>query len=201
MTLLTLPIAQPVSLNMRRFSVDDYHRMAEAGILGEDDNVELLEGWIVEKMTKNPRHEYTVDSVQEAIGKRLPADWRIKLQAPATLADSEPEPDVSVVRGPKERYRQQHPRPEDIACVIEVADSSLSQDRGIKLCVYVRSRVTVYWIVNLVETMIEVHSDPTGPIESPTYRQRRVYRSGEAVPLYVGSQALDPISVNELFGK
>lgn len=200
MSLLTRSTTPPPD-PMRRFSVDDYHRMAEAGILDEDDNVELLEGWIVEKMTKNPRHEYTVDSVQEAIAKRLPADWRIKLQSPTTLADSEPEPDVSVVRGPKERYRKQHPQPQDIALVIEVADSSLARDRGIKLRINSRSRVAVYWIVNLIEDVIEVHFDPTGPIDLPAYRQRRVYRSGEAVPLALGSEVLDLISVDELLGK
>lgn len=175
--------------------------MAEAGILDEDDRVELLEGWIVEKMTKNPRHEAVIDATNEAICARVSRDWRVRIQSAITLLDSEPEPDLAIVPGPLARYVRRQPHAEDVALLVEVSESSLAQDRGIKFRVYARWAIQMYWIVNLIEDVVEVHWDPTGPIESPAHRGRRVFRIGEALPLSVGGQQLEPVPVREILVK
>src|SRR5436305_4096318 len=81
---------------VRRFTVDEYHRMIQTGILEEDDSVELLEGWIVLKMPRNPPHDVAIDLAREAIETRLPAGWRVRVQSAITTSDSEPEPDLAV---------------------------------------------------------------------------------------------------------
>src|SRR4051812_40189587 len=92
---------------LRRFTVDEYHRMIRTGILTEDDPVELLEGWIVLKMPHNPPHDATVDQSREVLQAALPAGWRVRVQSAITLSDSEPEPDLVVVPGPAARYAVQ----------------------------------------------------------------------------------------------
>ncbi len=202
MSVLTTTTSPPPPPDpMRRFSVDEYHQMTRLGILNEDDNVELLEGWIVEKMSKNPRHENTIVRADDALRSRIPADWRIRIQSAVTLPDSEPEPDLAVVTGATSLYDARQPGPNDIALLIEVAESSLGRDRGVKLRVYARARVAEYWLVNLIDNTIEVYSDPTGPVDAPAYRQRRVYRSGEDVPLTIGGQQFTSIPVKDILGR
>src|SRR5687767_8041636 len=97
-----------------RFTVDQYQRMIKAGILTEDDRVELLEGWIVPKVSHNPPHDGTIWLVQTAILPRLPTGWILRIQSAITTLDSEPEPDLAVVRGPGLRYFSTHPEPQDV---------------------------------------------------------------------------------------
>jgi hypothetical protein len=85
---------------IRPFTVAEYHRMIQAGIFTEDDPVELLEGWITPKMPRNPPHDGTLDRAEDALAGCLPAGWRVRRQKALTLADSEPEPDIVVCRGP-----------------------------------------------------------------------------------------------------
>src|SRR5688572_3142360 len=96
----------------RPFTVDEYHRLIETGVLKEDDPVELLEGWIVFKMPRNPPHDTTIDTVQEALRQKLqPPAWRVRVQSAITTSDSEPEPDVVVAAGPPSRYLKRHAGP------------------------------------------------------------------------------------------
>lgn len=175
--------------------------MAEANILSEEDNVELLEGWIVEKMTKNPRHESTIVRANLAFTDRLSREWLVRIQSAITLPDSEPEPDLIIAPGPPSRFDDRQPYAEDIALLVEVAESSLAYDRGVKLRVYARASIATYWIVNLIENVIEVHWDPTGPVDAPTYRHRQVFRTGDAVPFTVGGQQLAPIPAKDILGR
>ena len=191
------PIVPP--LPVRRFTVDEYHRMIQAGILGEDDDVELLEGWIVPKMSKNPPHDTMISIIMmDVLTPRLPGGWHCRGQSAATTADSEPEPDIAVVRGPKRDYLVRHPGPSDLAMVVEVADSSLPRDRLEKVRIYARAAVPVYWIINLVDGQVEVYTDPTGPDAGPVYRTRHDYRPGDMVPFVVDGRELGPIPVQEL---
>src|SRR4051794_32544531 len=134
---------------VRRFTVAEYHRLVEVGVLTEDDPVELLEGWIVFKMPKNPRHDNTVFRVQQLLSRVLPADWLVRVQSAITTGDSEPEPDVTVAAGPVTAYDSRHPGPSEIALVVEVADTSLTRDRVDKQRLYARAQIAAYWIVNL----------------------------------------------------
>ena len=180
-----------------RFTVDEYHRLGESGILAEDDRVELLEGWIVPKMNHNPRHDATVDQGDELISALLPSEWRVRVQSAITTDDSEPEPDLAVVRGPAMRYKDQHPTAQDIALLVEVSDTTLLRDRA-KCRIYGAAGVLIYWIVNLLDSTVEVYSDPTGSCAAPGYRHRQDYRLGDSVPLVIAGQQLAVIRVGDL---
>jgi Uma2 family endonuclease len=184
-------------LRVHRFTVDQYERMTEVGILGSEDRVELLEGWIVDKMTQGPRHNVAVDLVRNALAACLTGDWQVREQKATRLPDSEPEPDVAIVRGPIRRYLRRHPAAEDVALAVEVSDSSLAEDRGRKRRIYARSRIPAYWIVNLVEGHVEVHTEPRGG-RSPAYRQRTDYARGQSIPLVVAGATLGPVAVDDL---
>lgn len=149
-----------VPFPIRRFSVEEYESMACSGVLDEDDNVELLEGWIVPKMTNNPFHECVISLLQHVLGSRV-TGYHVRVQCAISTSDSEPEPDLAVVRGVPQDYRQRHPHPADIALIIEVADSSLARD-FIKRRIYARAGINHYWIVNLPELCVEVYCNPVG---------------------------------------
>jgi hypothetical protein len=182
----------------RRFTVAEYHQMIQTGLLTEDDNVELLEGWIVPKSPRSPAHDGTIGVVEEVIREQFPPGWRIRVQSAITLADSEPEPDLVVVYGSPRAFLDHHPGPTEIAFHIEIADSSLLRDRNDKVRVYARAGITIYWIINLVDMQIEVYTLPSGPVANPTYAQRQDYRLGDVVPLVLNGQAVGHIAVQDL---
>jgi len=181
-----------------RFSVDQYHAIIRAGILTEDDPVELLEGWLVTKMPKNPRHSVVTQQTPEALVRVLPSGWYVNTQEPITTADSEPEPDIAVVRGERRQYLDHHPGPQDVPLVIEVADSSLRRDRTLKKRLYAAAGILVYWIVNLIDNQIEVHTDPSGPGDQPDYRHQQNYGLTEAIPVVIEGQAVGLLVVQAL---
>lgn len=181
-----------------RFTVDQYHRMIEADILTSSDPVELLEGRIVFKMPKNPPHDGAIGTLTKLLARMLPEEWMVRIQSAITLRDSEPEPDLSIVRGPDQIYHSRHPRPDDTALLIEVAESSLIVDREYKGMLYARARISEYWIVNLVDAQVEVYMEPRGG-KTPAYRQQQVYRKGDEVPLVLSNREIGSIPVNRLF--
>lgn len=180
-----------------RFSVEQYEKMIAAGVLTSEDRVELIEGIVVQKMTQHPPHAVAIDYTLDALRPLLPDGWRLREQKPIKLSDSEPEPDLVVVRGPLKRYETRHPRPGDIALLIEVADTTLEGDRQDKGRMYARARITVYWIVNLNERQVEVYTEPKGG-KSPAYRQRADYRLDAKVPLVIEGNEVGQVSVGDL---
>jgi Uma2 family endonuclease len=180
-----------------RLSTERYHKMIEAGILTGDDHVELLEGWLVPKMVKNPRHRVAARLMQKALERALPEGWDVDKEAPITLADedSEPEPDVLVIRGDTRRYSHRHPGPGDVALVVEVADSSLERDRGAKKRLYAAAGIPIYWIVNLIDRRIEVYSLPSGACANPEFGHREDFISGQAVPVVMDGREVATIPV------
>ncbi|MFL5342492.1 MAG: Uma2 family endonuclease [Gemmataceae bacterium] len=198
------PIAPPTAgcspppFPVRRFTVDEYHRMIQAGILTENDPVELLDGWITPKMPQNVPHQLSIELVPEVLRSVLPIGWRVRAQLPITTADSEPEPDFAVVRGPILRHQLAAPTPADIGVLIEAADSTLGHDRNVKGPLYARANIGCYWIINLVDRQVEVYTDPAGPVATPHYRQRRDFRPGDVVPLVLAGQQVAAIPVNDL---
>jgi Uma2 family endonuclease len=198
-TVTTAPpeqVSPPASL-LHRFTVEQYHRLIDNGVLTTEDRVELLEGWIVDKMPHNPPHDGTVSRINRRILRLLPENWLLRVQAAITLAVSEPEPDLAVVRGPEDVYFERHPGPRDIALLIEVADSSLLEDRRDKGLIYARARIPVYWIVNLRDSCIEVYTQPTAG-RAPRYRRQHDFRRGESVPLILDGKEVAQIAVKEL---
>ena len=110
-----------------RITVEQYHEMIRAGILSEDDPIELLEGWLVRKMPKNTPHAVSNNLVRDCLAKLLPAGWSIRVQDPVTLFDSEPEPDIAVVRGSQRDFNKRHPTANELELVAEIADTSISR--------------------------------------------------------------------------
>jgi Uma2 family endonuclease len=188
---------EPAPFEPRRFTVDEYHRLGEVGVLTEDDRVELLEGVITPKMVHNPPHDAAITLLDEAIRSCLPSGWTIRIQSSMTMADSEPEPDMIVVRGKARDYARQHPVAADVGLVVEVAETSLVRDRH-KARLYARAGVLVYWIVNLVDGQVEVHLQPTGPVEAPAYQETAVYGRGDSVPLTIAATVIGKLPVDDL---
>ena len=180
--------------SMRRFSVDEYHRMIESGILGENDRVELLDGWIVEMSPIGPPHAWCVSVVVSLLHERLPTGWVVRAQSPITTLTSEPEPDIVVAKGSFNEYRERHPGGDDIGIVVEVADASLSVDRKQKRELYALAKVAEYWILNLVNRQLEVHRRP----ENGNYLDVEVLRSGESITCTEPTLASVSISVAEI---
>jgi Putative restriction endonuclease len=196
---LRSPALPPANAFLRRFTVDEYHRMIDAGILTEDDPVELLEGWVRYKMPRTPLHDSRIDVTRRTLERLLPASWWVRIQNAVTLAESEPEPDLVVVPAPAERYDDHHPGPTEIALVIEVANTSLAFDRDEKAPIYAQASIPCYWIVNLVDRQVERYTDPTGPVPVPAYRQRTDFRPGDAIPVEIAGQTVANLNVNDLF--
>ena len=183
-------IAVPPPILMRRWTVDEYHLMIQAGVFARDERFELLEGWIVPKMSRNPPHDAAMDLTREQLERRLPKGWRIRIQSAITTRDSEPEPDLAIVRGTARDYATRHPGSADIALIVEVAESSLLQDRREKAHVYARAGIAVYWIVNLVESQVEVYTGSIGTAATSNhYPQPRNYSLTEAVPFTIEGAA------------
>lgn len=194
----TTPTARRPPFPVRRFTIDEYHRLIETDVLGEDDRVELLEGWIAPKMTHSPMHDAVVDLVDEALRRLLPRGWRTRVQSAATTATSEPEPDVAVVRGAARDYLTKHPGPQDTGLVIEVADSSLRLDRTTKLRIYAAAMMPEYWIVNLPDRQIEVFRNPTLLKGQPAFADQVVFRAGDSIPLLLGGSTFGEVLADDL---
>lgn len=181
---------------VRRFTVDEYHRMMEADIFGLDVKHELLDGWITPRMRQTPPHAYALNMTRDALQQHSPPGWCFRTLSAITLATSEAEPDVTAVPGPTGRYYHKHPGAADVALVVEVADLSLSLDRAVKGHIYAHDAITTYWIINVVDWIVEVYTQP-GPTG---YAQRQDYQRGDSVPLILGGQEVSQIPVVELIG-
>ncbi|MEG4204765.1 Uma2 family endonuclease [Microcoleus sp. Pol7_A1] len=182
-----------------RLSIEQYHAIIQAGILTDDDSVELLEGWLVFKMPKNPPHRVTTRLVRTALENILPAGWYVDSQEPITLSNSEPEPDIVVVRGDTRQYIDRHPGAEDIALIIEVSDTTLQRDRTVKKRIYARAGIAIYWIVNLLEGLVEVYSQPLVEVEQPDYSRRLDFGRSAVIPIIIEGIEIGAIAVNSLW--
>jgi Uma2 family endonuclease len=179
-----------------RFSVQQYHRMVQSGALAEDDGLELIDGWLVKKMAKGPAHEYAIGQAEELLRGRAPRGWHVRNQAPITLSRSEPEPDLTVVRGERSDYRGHHPGAGDIGLVVEIADTTLVTDRK-KGRVYGAAGIAEYWIVDLPERCVEVYEDPSEE-EEHGYRRCTVVREGDELAVAIDGHDYGTIVVATL---
>ncbi|HET6232273.1 MAG TPA: Uma2 family endonuclease [Longimicrobiaceae bacterium] len=141
-----------------RFTVREYYRMAEVGILREGERVELLEGQVVQMTPIGSRHAGTVSLLASLLGRAYGQDAIISVQNPLRVGDlSEPEPDIAVLRPRDDFYRDSHPTPPDVLLLIEVADTSSGLDRAGKAEIYARAGIAHYWIVDLAAGEVVVH--------------------------------------------
>jgi Uma2 family endonuclease len=147
------------TLRIKRWTRVEYDQLIEKGVFGPEDRIELLGGALVVREPQGSPHAMGIRMAEEALRRVFAAGWDVRGQLPVALDDdSEPEPDISVVPGSFRDY--QHGHPPRAVLIVEVAESSLSLDRALKGSLYARARVPDYWIVNLVERVLEVHRDP-----------------------------------------
>ena len=176
-------------LTPHRFTVEDYHRMAETGVLAPDARVELLEGEIIDMEPIGPFHGGATKRLNSLFAPLGKGRWTVSIQDPLRLSrHSEPQPDLMLLRPDPDDYTDQHPTPEDVFLLVEVADSSLDHDREKKLPAYGRAGIAEVWIVNLNELTVEVYREPnfTG------YGSKAVLRAGDqAKPLAFPDAAVD----------
>lgn len=180
-----------------RLSVDQYERMGQAGILTEDDRVELLGGNLIRKMTKGQPHTAAIVETRDALLRLLPSGWHLQPEGAVRIPPfDEPEPDLAVVRGKSRDYVAlgRPPEPKDIAMVVEVADASLGRDRGEKLKAYARGGIPTYWILNLVDRELEVYTKP----QESSYADCQMLGPDEAASVVIEQNVLGNISVVEL---
>ncbi len=166
----------PVQLLRRSFTVEEYNRMIQAGILGEDDRVELLEGEIVEMAPIGSRHAACVDRLNRLFSLRAREATIIRVQSPVRLGErSEPQPDLTLLRPRPDFYASAHPGSGDLLLLVEVAEATASLDRDVKLPLYARAGVPEVWLVDLPGECIEVYRKPT----PQGYQEVRQVRRGD----------------------
>jgi Uma2 family endonuclease len=167
-----------------RFTVQDYHRMGEAGIIHEDDRVELIDGELVEMTAIGTRHFSCVNRLNRLLVMNVGDEAIVSVQNPVRLNEyNEPQPDLAVIR-PRD-YRESLPEPDDVLLLIEVSDTTLAYDRGVKLPLYARAGIREGWIVDLAGETIGRHTDPSGD----------GYRRADRLPR---GQTLESISLPDL---
>ena len=149
------------AVTAKRFSIAEYHRLGELGFFAPDERVELIRGEIIIMAAKGRLHSVCNSLLLEELVILLARRARLRVQEPIILSDdSEPEPDVVIARNRDDNYLSSHPEPADIFLVIEVSDSTLKYDRTTKLALYAEAGISNYWIFNLVDRQLEMHSEP-----------------------------------------
>ena len=185
----------PVELLRRKFTVKQYHQMAQAGILTEDDRVELIRGEIVEMSPVGRRHAACVKRLNALFNQRLAQAVIVGVQDPVELDDnSEPQPDLSLLRRRADFYEAGHPQVSDILLLVEVADTTVESDREVKIPLYASSGIAEVWLVDINEECLEVYRQP-----SPNgYKVIQKYYRGQNLTI----QAFSDVSftVDEVLG-
>jgi Uma2 family endonuclease len=175
---MSTPAADPY--RRHRFTAEEYHRMGEAGLFGEDDRVELIEGEIIEMTPIGSRHAGTVKRLIRLLGQAVGEQAIISAQDPLRLGPrSEPQPDIALLRPRDDFYATGHPAAADVLLLIEVAEASLRYDREVKIPLYARHGIPAVWLVDLAGRELTAHQEPAGD----GYQQTRVVADLAAVPL------------------
>lgn len=187
-------------------TVDQYHRMIDGGIIEEGEPYELLNGWVVHKdrsaagedpMTVGNQHAWAVKNLAKLSRKLERLGCHMQTQQPVSLPPyDEPEPDGAIIVGAEDDYRDRHPAAADATCVIEVADASLNRDRKVKLRTYAEAGIEQYVIVNLVDRVCEVHTQPL--MEKGCYERSEVLTPGKSVRFRTASTKSLAIPVRQL---
>jgi Uma2 family endonuclease len=169
---------QRPEIRRKKFSAAEYHRMAKAGILHEDDRIELVEGELIQMAAIGSFHAACVDRLANRLIPLLAGEAIVRVQNPiAAGIDSEPEPDIAIVKPRPDFYAEAHPQPEDIFLVIEAADASIAYDRNIKLPLYAKARIPETWLVDMNEGAVLRYSEPS----EDEYAMIRIFRGGQEI--------------------
>lgn len=183
---------------LKRYTVAEYHDLIGRGIIPERDRLALVEGYLVEQEPMNPPHSATLKRLRRAVDPLLPPLWDDRVQDAIALPDSVPLPDYVAVRTRADDYDGRHPGPADIGLLVEVADSSLADDRNDAQRIYARAGIVLYWIVNIPGRQIEVYTDPDPSATPPAYRTRTTYRPGDSVPVILDGVQVGTVAVADV---
>ena len=187
------PVSKPTPL---RFTVSDYHRMAEAGVLGADRHIELIDGHLYEMSPIGSQHAACVDRLTRLFVRAVDDHAIVRVQNPIILPpNSEPEPDVALLRPRDDGYASRHPRAKDVLLVVEVADSSLTFDQEVKVPMYAHASIPQVWVVALDEDCVHTYRDPDGG----AYMSQHTYTHEETVSL-PNSVDAPPLPVAAILG-
>jgi hypothetical protein len=182
-------------------TVEGYHALLQAGVLKDGDPIELLEGFLVPKITKGPRHAAAKRRFLRQIQPLIPPTCFVDSQEAMTTTDSEPEPDIYVVHGPEKDFNNRHPGPGEVEMVVEISESSLRRDRTLKKRVYAGAKVPIYWVINLIGECIEVFGKPKGHGKQATYAKPEIYRAGDEVPVVIAGKEVGRLRVATILGE
>jgi Uma2 family endonuclease len=186
-----------------RLTVRQFEAMIDAGVFLYDARdplrVELLGGMLVDKLTRDNPHAYAVGCLGDHLRDSLPTDWRVREEKSITLGRfSRPEPDVVAVRGRLEDYRVRAPRAQDVALLIEVADTTYAKDCGAKWRLYAAWGMPIYWIVNLPARQVEVYTNPSGRGKAAAYRDAQTYGPDAEPPVVIDGREVGRVAVRDL---
>ncbi|MEF8816284.1 MAG: Uma2 family endonuclease [Salinibacter sp.] len=188
--------APPTPPTQRRFTVDEYERMAEAGVLPEDENVELLDGRIYRMSPIGSRRAACIRRLNQFFQVRLQSQALVSVQHPVRLDEaSEPEPDLTLLAPQKDDYSTHHPGPDDVFLLVEVADTSLDFDRETKGPLYARAGISEYWVIALDDEQVHVFRDP----ERKQFETHKTYGLADEIAVATLS-TLDPVPVKQILG-
>ncbi len=189
--------AFPEWSRLRPWTSAEYHKMLDLGIIGRDEKLELLDGYLVLKMPQNRPHRGASTRLVHRLPGQLPVGWLLVVNYPIALGVMDPEPDGMVLRGNMTDYDVRDPVATDLGIVIEVSDSTLGMDRAAKGRLFAKFGLPVFWIVNVTDRQVEVYTNPDATANPPAYRTRTDYRPGDAVPITLDG-AVGTIAVSEL---
>ncbi len=202
----TVALTQPLTLladpgwvpsSLYRVTLEQYEAMVDSGIFTGRDRVHLINGFLVAKMTQNDPHATADELCGEALSRVIPPGWHVRggkpIRIPSPGRDSKPEPDRSVARGRVRDYSRRSPGPADIALVVEVSDSSPSDDRN-QAEIYGRAGIPFYWIINLVDGQVEAHSHPG----SSGYQSQEVLAPGHVLTVIIDGVEVGEIPVADI---
>jgi Uma2 family endonuclease len=179
---------------LARLTLDQYEAMVDSGVFSKRDRFQLINGLLVAKVSKSPPHVLSAKNVRDELQRLIPSGSDFRLEDPVRLPPrSEPEPDVSMARGDKRDYATRHPEPADLALVVEIAESSLLEDRKLAR-VYGSAGIPVYWIVNLKARQVEVYTLKRGG----GYGKPRIFKSGQSVPVMIAGVNVGQIAVADI---
>lgn len=163
---------------LAKWSISDYHQMVGAGIL-KNRQVELLAGEIIEMAPETPLHYNIAKRDSRYLETLLQGKADVRFNGPITLADSEPEPDIAIVRLPESTYDSRHPYPEDIYWVVEVANTSLQKDLTLKATIYASAEISEYWVLDLMAQQLRVFRNPS----EKAYQTETIHQAGTLTPI------------------
>jgi len=202
MSLITQQIPMPPQQpdDTDRFAIAQFDRMVQSGEIDEDDPVELLDGIVVCKTPKSPRHRVSVRKTLRALERVIPEAWHVEKQEPIVIPpEGKPEPDVAVIRRELEFDATRDASADQCCLVVEVAETKLARARTHKLSMYARAMTPVYWIVNVDARQLEVYAHPVpGARAGGTYPPPTIMGETESVALTIGGQLVGRIAVADL---